>query len=264
MTALGSPADDFYSNDGPTDRRRSDSDRRSGTHDRRRDVAEMHKAMEDRYIAFQEAERQRIAGDLHDSIGSSLSLTKFKLEGALERTRANQSYEALPDLLAEIASEVSTVIDELRRTAMNLRPSILDDLGLIATISWFARDIMSSRSDIEVQQQASVVEDDIPDSLKSPMFRILQEATRNALKHSAASVIRITLSKDSDVLRLVVEDNGSGFDVQRALDHATPRNTYGIASMRQRMRHSGGTLDIRSSAGSGTQVIASWRRNASR
>lgn len=224
----------------------------------------MYKAMEDRYIAFQEAERQRIAGDLHDSIGSSLSLTKFKLESALELTRENESREGLADLIAEIASEVSAAIDELRRTAMNLRPSILDDLGLIATIRWFARDVMASRPDVEVQQRAEVVEEDIPNSLKSSVFRILQEATRNALKHSAASVIRITLRSDADALRLLVEDNGSGFDAQQVLDHATPRNTYGIASMRQRMRHSGGTLDIRSTPGDGTQVIATWQRDAGR
>lgn len=218
--------------------------------------------MEDRYVAFQEAERQRIAADLHDSLGSSLSLTKFKLEDALERTRTNESRESLAERLAEIASDVSAAIDEVRRTAMNLRPSILDDLGLIATISWFARDLMASRAGIEVQQRPEVGEEDIPDSLKSSVFRILQEATRNAVKHSAASVICITLRKDADALRLIVEDNGSGFDAQQVLDHTAPRYTYGIASMRQRMRHSGGTLDIRSTPGSGTQVIASWRIDA--
>jgi signal transduction histidine kinase len=213
--------------------------------------------MQEQLQACQECERTRIAADLHDSIGSSLSAIKFGLEDAIKRIQADAPHVTL-EPLTKIASELKSSIDEVRRIAMNLRPSILDDLGIVATIGWFCRELERCRGNVRVVKEVSAPEAGIPNSLKTAIFRIMQEATNNTLKHGDADLIRITLSQDDGEIRLMVEDNGKGFEMAELRSKNDYRRHFGIASMRQRVKCSGGSLVIKTSPGAGTQVIATW------
>lgn len=149
-------------------------------------------------------------------------------------------------------------MEEVRRIAMNLRPSMLDDLGVVATIGWFVRELEGCHQSVRVVKQISAQEKDIPNSLKTTVFRILQEALNNTIKHSSADLIRITLSQDADDIQLIVEDNGKGFDMSEGCEKNNFNLRFGIASMRQRVKSSGGSLVIKSAQGAGTRVFAAW------
>jgi signal transduction histidine kinase len=213
---------------------------------------------ENRLIAWQEGERRRIAVDLHDSIGSSLALVKLRLENAIKGDLADAPHSEAVEHMVAIVSDMEKTIEEVHRIAMNLRPSVLDDMGLTTTIGWFARDLKTGCPDTDVLCEIGVQEEDVPDSVKTAIFRIMQEATSNAMKHSGAKVIRIELRRDADTLRFLVEDNGKGFDVLNATSKDSSGNTLGIASMRQRAKISGGSLVVNSAPGAGTKVVVSW------
>jgi len=263
--------------DSSVDRRGSIADRRGpmidrrGRQDRRGLFADRRVAVEARFresadtqvqtllVACQEAERRRIAADLHDSIGSSLCTARFKLEDAVGQLQELAPHVPLA-LLTEIASDIGRTMEDVRRIAMDLRPSILDDLGIVATIGWLTREFENSHKNVRVVKQVDVQEQDVPKSLKTTIFRILQEALNNAIKHSGAGQLSVRLHRDAEELRLVIADNGKGFSLSEARMRAHLGPSFGIASMHQRASSSGGSLAIRSSPGAGTTVCSSWPR----
>lgn len=237
------------------DRRRATADRRGGVPDCRRTTADMQ--LQEQLYVWQESERTRIAADLHDSIGASLCATKIGLEHVVRRLQAEAPHFAV-ECLGSIVSGLQGTMEELRRIAMNLRPSILNDLGIVATISWYCREFESDHHGVRVVTQVSMHEQDLPDSLKTTIYRILQEATNNTITHGKADLIRITLSHEADEIRLAIEDNGKGFDISAPQAKDRSKRHFGIASMRRRAECSGGSLVIKSARGAGTQVIATW------
>jgi signal transduction histidine kinase len=141
---------------------------------------------------------------------------------------------------------------------MDLRPSILDDLGILATISWFCREFQTTFPSISIETQINIQEDEVPDSLKTVIFRIMQEALNNVAKHGKADLIRLTLWKNDDKIELVIQDNGQGFNLPEVLAMDSSRRGLGLASMRERSELSGGSLAIESTPGKGTTVKAEW------
>jgi signal transduction histidine kinase len=141
---------------------------------------------------------------------------------------------------------------------MNLRPSILDDLGIIATISWFFRQFQAVYSGIRLDKQIDVQETEVPDALKTNIFRVLQEATNNIAKHSKADRMRVALGKNEGAVELVIEDNGRGFDPRSVPTAEDGETGFGITSMKERTELSGGSFSIESKKGAGTTVRASW------
>ncbi|HKC48156.1 MAG TPA: sensor histidine kinase [Gemmatimonadales bacterium] len=229
-------------------------DRRVAIRDRRtEDQAITSAHLQAELQACQEREKARIAADLHDSIGSSLSAIKVGLEYAIKRAGA-----ATPrsDAVAfkKLLSQLQATIREVHRIAIGLRPPILDDLGIVATVEWFCRELEGSYHNVGVLKRIGVRESEIPDFLKTTIFRILQEGVNNTLKHSGADLIYITLSKEADEIQLSIMDNGEGFDISKVQSSFQ----FGIASMRQRAKYSGGTLVITTAPGAGTQVFAAW------
>jgi len=229
-------------------------DRRVAIHDRRTD----HEAITNAHLqaelqACQEREKARIAADLHDSIGSSLSAIKVGLEYAIKRAGVETPRS---DAIAfkKLLSQLQATIREVHRIAIGLRPPILDDLGIVATVEWFCRELEGSYQNVGVLKRIGVRESEIPDFLKTTIFRILQEGVNNTLKHSGADLIYITLSKEADEIQLSIMDNGQGFDISKVQSSYQ----FGIVSMRQRAKYSGGTLVITTAPGAGTQVFATW------
>ena len=207
-------------------------------------------------LSAHEEERRRVAGEIHDTIGSCLSAVKFKVEDVLRQTE--QSAHAAVEPLRTIIPVVQESIDECRRIQMDLRPSMLDDLGLLPTLSWFCRRFKTIYSRIRIEQKIGIEEGEIPDPLKIVAYRVIQKAMNNIAKHSKADFVWLSFRKLDDKLELVLQDNGRGFDQEKAHSQESTRRGLGLSSTRERVELSRGSFAIESSEGEGTIIRASW------
>ena len=215
----------------------------------------------------QETERKRIAHELHDSIGQSLGAAKFKLEELLIDKQSlpdDDMYEQFNTLV----NTIKNAINEVRHIAMDLRPAMLDDLGVLATLNWFTREFEDTYKKIRVKLLLSVDESDISDNNRVVIFRIVQEATNNVIKHGNATKIDIELTKSSTEMKLCVRDNGCGFVYMRPLKNIKikplpetkqSRCSFGLSSMRERAESTNGKFEIDSHTGKGTSIIVIWK-----
>lgn len=209
-------------------------------------------------LNIQENERQRIASDLHDGIGQSLSLIKLSLESVVQLVNTGERQAAV-ESLQQLEHKVKETMAELHRTTMDMRPAMLDDLGIIPTLSWFFREFESAWRDRKVEKDVSIAECDVPVALKATIFRILQEAMNNIVKHAGADLIRVSLKKDGGILRLSIDDNGQGFDISGASVRRGSNRGFGLFTMKERARSTGGSFDMQSILESGTRIVISWR-----
>ena len=211
-------------------------------------------------LSAQERERKLIAGEIHDSLGASLAATKFKVEAALkEMGKGNPQTKAA---LQSVVPIIQGTIEETRRIQMSLRPSMLDDLGILATINWFCRQFGSTYSHIQIRQEINIEESEVPDFLKTVIYRLLQETMNNIAKHSKANSVNLLLQKTNAVIELGIQDNGQGFDLEEASSRKGSAKGLGLDSMRERAELSGGFLSIESSKGAGTIIRAKWPLNS--
>ena len=200
----------------------------------------------------QENERKLVAQEIHDSIGGSLAAIKFALEEKLESMGQNPSPEVIS--LEKIISQVDETIKESRRISSHLRPSLLDDLGLLATISWFCREFEKVHPDLSIEQKLGVTEDQVPEILKVVVYRVLQEAMNNVAKHSDATRVRLQLRKVDKRIEFSVVDNGCGFDPEEKSTELTALSGLGLSGMRDRTDLCDGNFEIDSGKGKGTTV----------
>jgi PAS domain S-box-containing protein len=201
------------------------------------------------YIAAQETERRRIAVELHDAIASSLAGIKFRIEKTGEDMKQGLfSVESMKD----VSSSLAQTIGEVRRIMADLRPSILDDLGVLPALNWLCREYEKTYSQITIEKQIGLSEGAFPESLKIVMFRISQEALTNIAKHSKASLVNLSIQKAEDRLELAIQDNGHGFQTEEI------ERGVGLSTMRERAELTGGTFSVESAQGKGTTIRASW------
>ena len=208
-------------------------------------------------LAVQEQERGRIARELHDGIGQSLSAIKFRVEDALGQMGKNLA-ESSVNSLNSLIPVIQSTVEEVRRITMDLRPATLDDLGILATIAWFCREFQETYANVKIEKEIGIAETDIPESLKTVIFRVVQEALNNVAKHSGAESVTIFLTMRSDTIELTIEDNGRGFDLKEALIVDDSQRGFGLRSMRERTELSGGSFSLESIRREGTTVKASW------
>ncbi|HKK05397.1 MAG TPA: histidine kinase [Gammaproteobacteria bacterium] len=206
-------------------------------------------------MGAQETERKRIARELHDSIGQALSAIKFKVECFME---TDAQTEGAQDSLGHVVSRIRATIEEVRKIAMDLHPSILDDLGLISTIDWFSREFRATYPHIDVHIAVHADEEDIPDRLKLVIYRVIQEAFNNVVKHSECTYLSLALGANRKGLQLCIFDDGKGFDVQRGRPAGKSRAGLGLKSMRERVELTSGQFCIESAAGCGTGIHIRW------
>jgi len=211
-----------------------------------------------RLLNVQEDERKRISRELHDSIGQSLAAIKFGLENAISRMPENTAKENV-ELFKALIPVIQQASDEVRRIHTDLRPGLLDDVGIIATISWFCREFERLYFDIQIEKQINIEEKEVPDSLKTVIFRILQEALHNVAEHAKPCLVRVALTKADDQIELFIEDNGQGFDIDHALSLESSERRFGLTSMKERAELSRGSFAIESTPGAGTTIRASWQ-----
>jgi PAS domain S-box-containing protein len=208
-------------------------------------------------LILQEKERKHLAAELHDSISQTLSAAKFGLERMILQNSGDMRGACSQTVAASIQM-LKQAIDEVRKISTDLRPSLIDDLGIVAAIGWFCREFQVLYAPVVIEQNLTVQEDAIPAGLKIILFRVLQEAANNAARHSSAGRISVSLKKTTGTLVLEIRDNGSGFAVEKLGGKDFRPGGLGLISMKERVELSGGTFSIESSAGSGTAVIACW------
>lgn len=214
--------------------------------------------LSEQLLTAQEKERKRVAQELHDGIGQSLSAIKFRLENSLEQMDNSIDRPGLESARAVIPV-IQDAIEEVRRISMGLRPSTLDDLGILATVKWFCRKFQATYSGIRIDREIDLEESCVPEPIKVVIFRVLQEALNNIAKHAQADRVSLFLGKTDNGIELAIEDNGVGFDSEAVVSAEGPGRGFGLAGMRERTELSGGLFGVKSGVGVGTIVHALWK-----
>ena len=210
-------------------------------------------------LVAHEEESKRIGQELHDGLAQTLSAIKVWVEAAL--SQADQ--EKLTDMRRSLNSVVplaQSAVEEVRRISKNLRPAILDDFGIIATVSWLCQEFETIYPGIILDKEIDLQEKEVPDILKIVIFRLSQEALNNIIRHSHADRVSLSLKRKGPGIELTIRDNGVGFEADRVMAGEFNERGLGLAGMNERTRLSGGTLIIESHKGAGTTVSASWER----
>lgn len=200
-------------------------------------------------LEAQETERRFLAHELHDEIGQALTAVNLNLHH-LDRLIANPQFDApLQDCLAI----VDGALQQVRDLSLDLRPSMLDDLGLIPALRWYINR-HAERSGLQESLVCRTMPPGLPDSTQTACFRIVQEALTNVARHAQATAVTVTLEQVDHTLHLTVEDDGLGFDMATADRAKTEGTSLGLLGMEERSRLIGGHLAIASSPGEGTCI----------
>jgi signal transduction histidine kinase len=203
------------------------------------------RALSIQLICVQEEERRSIARELHDEIGQWLSALRLEAGRLL---KPDDTVGSLEKHLSSIADLAERSIEAVRRIALSLRPSMLDDLGLVAALEWQAREI-GRRSGIAIRVHAEDSTGELPDSYRTCIFRVAQEALHNCTRHAEAHLVDVSLERTQDRVSLKVADDGHGFIPARS-------RGLGLLGMEERVGRLGGHLNVRSAPGNGTTVVA--------
>jgi two-component system, NarL family, sensor histidine kinase UhpB len=211
-------------------------------------------ALSERAINAQEEERKRIARALHDDTAQSISTLIIQLE-RYEETLNKKSSTGGDDLNTLHAARqlAIRILDDLRKNIWDLRPSILDDLGLCAAIRWYTR-MCLGEAGIEIDFNLPDENIRLSSHLETPLFRITQEAVNNIIHHSDAQNVVIRLFQEHSYICLEIEDDGCGFDPTKIGESAVSRKRLGLMGMKERASLIGGTVQIESQPGKGTSI----------
>ena len=210
-------------------------------------------SLSEKLLKSEEEQRKHIALELHDSVGQSIYAIKMGLENILLEYQKNISMPMKTRFENEI-EKLQGASEEIRNISMNLRPSMLDDLGLIATINWFVREFNYLYPNIKFTVGLMKNENNIPEDLKIVVFRIIQEALNNIGKHAKATHIKIKLSMSHRNLILKVQDDGKGFEYSNSYIG----KGFGLSSMRERVKLSSGEFQFSSAPGEGVKIYVTW------
>jgi len=209
------------------------------------------KALSEQAIRVQEEERVRIARSLHDDTAQTISMLIIHLENIEKKIPHEDSH--LRQRVNDAQQLATVLLDNLRKVIWDLRPSILDDLGLIPAIRWYAQTNLGKNGvQVDVERREETMR--LPTHLETMLFRILQEAVSNILRHANASQVSIDLRPEGDQIVLEVRDNGRGFDVEKARGEAMTQKQLGLLGMQERVSLVNGTIKVDSTPGGGTTL----------
>jgi signal transduction histidine kinase len=202
------------------------------------------KKLSARLVSAQEEERRAISRELHDEVGQSLSALLME---------AGNAAASVPIDSADVRRHVESIkklaeasVNVIRNMTLLLRPSMLDDFGLVPALEWQAREI-SKRTGLRVHVAAEETAAELPDDLRTCIYRVVQEALHNCARHSHARSVRVVVKQEPRRIVLTVEDDGAGFDSRRV-------RGLGLVGMQERVNHLGGAFEITSKPGAGTKV----------
>jgi two-component system sensor histidine kinase UhpB len=202
-------------------------------------------------IDAQENERKRISRELHDEIGQALTAIKFNLD-MIDRDLP-QTPPSVRRRLGEAKSLSNQIITAMRQLSTELRPTLLDELGLIPTLRWYIQNF-SNRLNIYSHFQAIGFEKKLPPQIETAFYRIVQEALNNTAKHAGANRIEISFEQRNSRISVSITDNGKGFDLEKVLHPESPERGFGLVGMQERVSLLGGTIEIQSRPGFGTYI----------
>ncbi len=220
------------------------------TAERFREIAQAREELKElsaRLVSAQESERRAISRELHDQVGQSLSALLVSL-GNLAAVVPPELAPTLDPHIGAIRKLAEGTVADVRNMALLLRPSMLDDLGLVPALQWQAREV-AKRTGLRVNVAATGLAEDLPDEHRTSIYRIVQEALHNCSRHAEASTVRIVVRQEANSLLLTVQDDGKGFNPQL-------ERGLGLVGMEERVAHLGGTLRIDSRPGRGTLLSA--------
>ncbi|MBZ5594678.1 MAG: MCP four helix bundle domain-containing protein [Acidobacteriia bacterium] len=195
------------------------------------------KQLSARLVEVQENERRSISRELHDEVGQALTGVRVELANLSRKIRGKE-VDGLDAKVDDIKQMVDDSVGVVRNMALLLRPSMLDDLGLVPALQWQAREV-SKRTGMRVKVAAEGVSEDLPEEHKTCIYRIVQEALHNCVQHSAASMARVTVQQETGRILLAIQDDGKGFDAEH-------ERGMGLLGMQERVSHLGGTFSVES------------------
>jgi len=203
------------------------------------------KQLSARLVKAQEDERRSISRELHDEVGQALTGVLVEMANLSTLIR-NRDLADVEHKAGEIKKEIENSISVVRDMALLLRPSMLDDLGLVPALEWQAREV-SKRTGLWVSVSAEGVSEDLPEEHKTCVYRIVQEALHNSVQHAEARHVKVSVEQEKGRLRLSIEDDGKGFRVER-------ERGMGLLGMQERVEYLGGELAVDSAPGQGTTL----------
>lgn len=204
-------------------------------------------------ILAQEEERKRIAREIHDGPAQSLANIVLRTEIA-ERMLIKKEFQMVQDELVDLKGQVRSGLEEIRKIIFNLRPMALDDLGLVPTLRKFAQDF-EEKAKVHTKFELSGREIRMPSAMEAAIYRMVQEAFSNVLKHANASHVSLEVSFKPSNISLTIHDNGSGFLVEAVRQVASGNSHFGLIGMRERVELIEGRMDIDSKPGQGTKIM---------
>jgi signal transduction histidine kinase len=208
-------------------------------------------------LVAQEKERKRISYDLHDNVWQTLEIIRVQLEH-LFSSEGEADWPAFHRKSKQLIPVIRDTIARVRSMQGDLWPSVLDDIGVVATLEWYCREFGKNNPGLGIEKNVGLAEDEVPATAKIVIYRLMQEALSNVAKHSQASQVSLSLNKSDHSLELIIRDNGIGFDPEEAIARKSPWGGLGLRSMKERTEFSGGLFGVESAKGQGTTIRASW------
>jgi signal transduction histidine kinase len=204
-------------------------------------------------IEAQEKERKRISLELHDEMGQALTAIGLGLK-EIEEKLPSDLYLTMEGILADMNSIIERASEQVSELSLDLRPSMLDDLGLIPTLRWYFNKI-GKRTNLEIKFESIHLDERLDPDLETVLYRISQEALNNIIKHADATNVMVRLERKQDSIALYIKDDGKGFDVQKTLMDQL-KGRIGLLGMQERASIMRGSLSIQSRKGHGTVILA--------
>jgi PAS domain S-box-containing protein len=212
------------------------------------------RALSHQILEIQENERRHIARELHDEIGQSLTAVKINLETILRLPNTN----TVEPHVAESIAIVERVLQQVRAISLDLRPSMLDDLGLESALRWYLKR-QGERAGLATEFTADLIDAQLSPEIKTACFRVVQESLTNIVRHARAQHVCVELRRRGSILRLNISDDGIGFDPREAQTRAAQGTSLGLVGMQERVLLAGGKLMIEAMPGRGTTIRAHFR-----
>jgi PAS domain S-box-containing protein len=211
-------------------------------------------------ITVQEAERLRISQELHDEMGQALTMLRINIASIKESLPPGYG-KGIKDRLADADALTEKILGQIHELTLELRPHMLDDLGLVSTVRWYT-ERMSRRLNIQILFTQKNLKRRLAPEIRTTLFRIIQEALTNAAKHARAKKVRILLAQKQKFIELIIQDDGCGFDQRKIEKRPSRARGIGLFSMKERAALLNGECAIESRPGAGTKVRIRipWRK----